>query len=52
MEEMARLNITVNKAKWIRFQKITKINNSDASKEIRKAIDEYLKKNSQLNMSV
>jgi len=45
-----KANITVDKAKWERFKKLTKINNSDASKEIRKLIDRYLKEHSQLTL--
>ena len=49
--EMTMIHVRVDKSKWERFKKITKINNSDASKEIRKFIDRYLKDNSQLEIS-
>jgi hypothetical protein len=38
----------VDKEKWERFKKVARINNSDPSKELRKFIDDYLSKNSQL----
>jgi len=49
-QHFTKANITVDKAKWERFKKLTKINNSDASKEIRKLIDRYLKEYSQLTL--
>jgi hypothetical protein len=39
----------VDDQKWERFKKIAKHNESDASKEIRKAINKYLSENAQLD---
>jgi len=47
---LKKANITVEPDKWERFKKLTKIKQSDASKEIRKFIDEWLSKNSQLEL--
>ena len=43
-------NFSIDKYKWLRFKKISQYNNSDASKELRKFIDDYLSKNSQTKM--
>jgi len=43
-------NFSIDKDKWLRFKKISQYNNSDASKELRKFIDDYLSKNSQTKM--
>ena len=48
MEEMMRVNINVEKEKWLQFKKIAKKKQSDASKELRKFIDKYLAKNGKL----
>jgi len=41
---MTRATIRVDKKLWEQFKKRAKRNNSDASKEIRKFIEEYLKR--------
>ncbi|BCD61165.1 MULTISPECIES: hypothetical protein [unclassified Nitratiruptor] len=46
--EMKVVNIRVNTKKWELFKKLAKYQNSDASKEIRKFMDQYLKKHNQL----
>jgi len=47
-QEMMTANIKVDRSKWNTFKKISKINNSDASKEIRKFIDKYINDNKDL----
>jgi len=47
-----RASIKIDKGKWLKFKKIAKYKNSDASKEIRKFIDEYIVKNNQLFLDV
>ncbi len=47
-QEMITANLKVDKSKWNTFKKITKFQNSDASKEIRKFIDRYIKENKEL----
>ena len=47
-QEMMTANIKVDRSKWNTFKKIAKINNSDASKEIRKFIDKYINDNKDL----
>lgn len=42
-KKMKHANITVESELWEEFKKLTKENDSDASKEIRKFIKEYLK---------
>lgn len=46
-EKKVTANFSIDKEKWLRFKKITTYHNSDASKELRKFIDDYLSKNSQ-----
>lgn len=50
MEEknLVKTSLTLNKSEYEEFKKVCKINNSDASKEIRKMISNYIKKNQQL----
>lgn len=50
MEEkiLVKTSLTLNKLEYAEFKKVCKINNSDASKEIRKMISNYIKKNQQL----
>jgi len=48
MRTLVKANITVDKEKWERFKKLTKLKNSDASKQIRIWIDQFLMENSQL----
>ena len=45
---MKTKNIRVDEQKWERFKRIAKLNESDASKEIRKFINKYLAENAQL----
>lgn len=47
MEEknLVKTSLTLNKSEYEEFKKVCKINNSDASKEIRKFIKNYNKKN-------
>ena len=47
-KEMMTVNIKVDKSKWNIFKKVAKAQNSDASKEIRKFIDRYIKDNKDL----
>jgi len=47
-KEMMTANIKVDKSKWNIFKKVAKAQNSDASKEIRKFIDRYIKDNKDL----
>jgi len=42
------INIRVDEEKWERFKKVSKANESDASKEVRKFINRYLSENAQL----
>ncbi len=46
------VNIRVDDQKWENFKKIAKLNESDASKEVRKFINKYLKENSQLDLKL
>jgi len=46
--EMKRINAYVEPDIWDRFRKVAKLNDSDASKEIRKLIKKYLSENTQL----
>ncbi len=46
------VNVRVDDQKWERFKKIAKLNESDASKEIRKAINKYLSENTQLDLKL
>jgi hypothetical protein len=45
---LKKANIIVEFDKWEQFKKLTKLKQSDASKEIRKFIDKWLAKNVQL----
>jgi len=47
-QEIMTANLKIDKNKWNIFKKITKAQNSDASKEIRKFIDKYIKENKEL----
>ncbi len=46
------VHVRVDEQKWERFKKIAKLNESDASKEIRKAINKYLSENAQLDLKL
>jgi hypothetical protein len=46
--ELKKANITVEPRKWERFKRLCKLKNSDASKQIRQWIDQYLVENQQL----
>ena len=46
MDNVKVVNIRVDGDKWEEFKKIAKLNESDASKEVRKFINKYLKDNS------
>lgn len=46
------VNVRVDEQKWERFKKIAKLNESDASKEVRKAINRYLSENAQLDLKL
>jgi len=46
------VHVRVDEQKWERFKKIAKLNESDASKEVRKAINKYLSENAQLELKV
>ena len=47
-QEMMTANIKVDRSKWNTFKKVAKMNNSDASKEIRKFIEKYINDNKDL----
>ncbi len=47
-KQMIHKTIQVEKDLWDKFKKIAKYKDSDASKEIRKFIKQYLAENSQL----
>lgn len=47
-----KANFPVDREKWDRFKKIAKLNNSDAAKELRKAVDTYLAENHQLALKI
>lgn len=42
---MKKVTLNIEQEAWENFKKTSKINNSDSNKEMRKLIDEYLKKN-------
>ncbi len=46
------INIRVDDQKWERFKKVAKLNESDASKEVRKFINKYLSENAQLDLKL
>lgn len=48
MNEMKKATININQRDYDTFKKLTKINNSDASKEIRKFIQKYIQEHNQL----
>jgi len=50
--ELKRVNIYIEPDKWERFKKLAKYRHSDASKEIRKMVDEYLAKYNQLFLEI
>jgi len=52
MQKMVHKTIRVEKELWDKFKKIAKYKDSDASKEIRKFIKQYLAENSQLFLEI
>lgn len=44
---LKKTSLTLDEADYKLFKEICKVNNSDASKEIRKMIADYIKKNQQ-----
>jgi bacterioferritin (cytochrome b1) len=46
--EMMTANLKVDKQKWQTFKKIAKVQNSDASKEIRKFMERYISENKEV----
>jgi len=44
---LKKTSLTLDEQNYELFKKICKVNNSDASKEIRKFIEEYIKQNQQ-----
>ena len=46
------VNIRIDDVKWERFKKIAKLNESDASKEVRKFVNKYLSDNAQLDLKL
>ena len=49
---MKRISVLVDTENWNRFKKIAKKENSDASKEIRKFIRNYIKNKNQLFLTL
>ncbi|MDD2448995.1 MAG: hypothetical protein PHS42_03230 [Sulfurimonas sp.] len=49
---LKKTSLTLDKDDYELFKKIAKINNSDASKEIRKFIETYIKNNQQTVMKL
>jgi len=49
-QKKKRINLLVDPDKWERFQKIAKILDSDASKEVRKFVDKYISENKDLGI--
>jgi len=49
---MKRVNIYIEPDVWERFRKVAKFKDSDASKEIRKMIKQYLSENAQLFLEI
>jgi len=46
------VNIRIDSDKWEKFKKIAKLNESDASKEVRKFVNRYLSDNAQLDLKL
>jgi len=51
-EELKKVGFNVEPSKWEDFKKVAKLNQSDANKELRKFIDQYLADNKQLTIKV
>lgn len=51
-KKIKRANFDIDAQKWDRFRKISKINESTATQEIRKFINKYLSDNAQLKLKV
>lgn len=49
---LKKTSLTLDEADYKLFKEICKVNNSDASKEIRKFIEEYISKNQQTVMKL
>jgi len=47
-EKRVMANFKIEKKKWEVFKKITKAKNSDAAKELRKFVDEFIEQNKDL----
>ncbi len=45
---LKKTSLTLDEADYKLFKEICKVNNSDASKEIRKFIEDYISKNQQI----
>ena len=50
MGEKMKITMSMDKTDWERFKKIAKLNDSDASEEVRKFIKKYLSENAQLDL--
>ena len=51
-KELKKTSLTLEKNDYQLFKEICKVNNSDASKELRKFIAEYIKDNQQIVMKL
>lgn len=49
---LKKTSLTLDEADYKLFKEICKVNNSDASKEIRKFIEDYISKNQQIVMKL
>lgn len=50
--KMKKAGFNVEIDKWEKFKQLTRLNNSDTNKEIRKFIDRYLSENSQSALKI
>jgi hypothetical protein len=50
--KMKKTSLTLDEDDYKLFKEICKINNSDASKELRKFIEDYISKNQQIVMKL
>ena len=44
-ENVTKTSLIINRSLWEEFKIYTKLNNSDANKEMRKFVENYVKKN-------
>lgn len=51
-EELKKTSLSLNAEQYQTFKKICKVKHSDASKEIRKFMEQYLKENKQIVMNL